>query len=60
MSRDIDRSPRPYSRLETDAELLARLDKLGLISASFRVYGAHLDKYAADRSIARRIVWCSP
>lgn len=51
---------RPYSRLETDAELLARLVELKLIPADYRYFGAHLDSYADDRKQARRIVWVTP
>lgn len=52
-------APRPYSRLETDDDLAARLMQSGF-PMSGRLSGADLEKFAAARGTQRRIIWVTP
>lgn len=52
-------TPRAYSRLETDAELVARVtDVKGLLDV--RNPYETIDAYAERHGLQRRIVWITP
>jgi hypothetical protein len=52
-------APRPYSRLETDDELLARIRGVHGSRYSQSPYET-VDAFADRMHMQRRIVWCAP
>ena len=59
-SRDNDRKPRPYSRLETDDELLVRVRAAAAPATISQCGGEYVDTTAERYKIARRIIWIIP
>lgn len=58
MTPETDRSPRPFSRLETDDELVARV-RAGNAFTSRDPYES-IDTWAERNKTQRRIVWVVP
>jgi predicted DNA-binding protein (UPF0251 family) len=56
MTADSPRAPRPYSRLETDDELLSRLAALRVV----KLLHETVEQAAARYGLQRRILWVDP
>jgi hypothetical protein len=56
MDRESQRKPRPYSKLETDQELIARI----LAAGHIRRMGEPVDEAAERAGLERKIVWVTP
>lgn len=56
IDRESQRKPRPYSKLETYQELIARI----LAAGHIRRMGEPVDEAAERAGLERKIVWVTP